>query len=129
MKNAILPLAALMLSACASRPQQAHIELCGSSSLGTWASMPSAPQNAAVLAALADASQRSRVSYSVEQWFSSSAGRYMLCRHDENSCTGEWWQFTSDSAHPAIAKQDAWVCVTKAGPNNSFKPKPLRGSA
>ena len=42
---------------------------------------------------------------------------------------GEWWQFQVTDDKPAIARQDAWICVTGVWPNNSFKPTPLRGAA
>jgi hypothetical protein len=67
--------------------------------------------------------------YPVEQWFVAASGKRMLCRKEKSSCMGEWWQFQGTGDRAAIAKQDAWICVTGVWPNKSFKPNPLRGSA
>jgi hypothetical protein len=121
----------VLAAGCASLSEQPVASLCGSGSGESWA-RSSAPVNSSALAALADNNPNfpvGRLDHAVEEWFASPRGVYMLCRRDLSNCTGEWWQFSQEPGNPAISRQDAWVCVTGAGPNNSFKPTPLRGAA
>jgi hypothetical protein len=121
----------LTLSGCATSANVGYLSLCGAGDSRQWKPVD-APPDAAALRILADTSPNApagKLSYPVEQWFQTPDQQFMLCRTDHNSCLGEWWVFQNRSLVPSISKQDAWLCVSRAGPNNSFKPKPLRGSA
>lgn len=132
MKELVLLVLATALSACASSPINRLPSLCGSGTAEEWQLAPAPPPDADRLKELANSSPNfpaGRLDYPVEQWFVAPSGKYMLCRKEKSSCMGEWWQFQVTGSKPAIAKQDAWICVTAVWPNNSFKPTPLRGAA
>jgi hypothetical protein len=132
MKILTFLIALLSTSSCATSPGFDALSLCGSGDPHQWQLTHAIPRDAATLRALADANPNhpvGRVDYPIEQWFLASNSQIMLCRSDRRSCSGEWWVFEEDNGGPVISRQDAWICVTGAGPNNSFKPKPLRGSA
>jgi hypothetical protein len=132
MKELVLFIAAIALSACSTSPVSSLPSLCGSGTPEQWHLASAPPPGADHLVALADASPNfpaGRLDYPVEQWFWANAGKQMLCREEKRSCMGEWWQFEITGGRPLIVRQDAWVCVTGVWPNNSFKSMPLRGMA
>ena len=123
---------AIALAGCATPPRESLPSFCGDGAEGQWQLSARPPVDAPTLRALADSSPNfpvGKLTYPIEQWLTTSDGAHMLCRRDKSSCSGEWWQFKHGGGTPKISKQSSWICVTGTGPNNSFKPKPLRGSA
>ena len=132
MKQLVNLSAFLLLAGCATHPIANPLAFCGDNASGNWHSIVSKPNEAKRMEALADSSPNfpaGKFDYQIEQWFASDNGKFMLCRHDESWCSGEWWQFHQDNHGLAMTKQNSWICVTKAWPNNSFKPNLLRGGS
>ncbi len=133
MKCSVLLLAVTALAGCTTPAGDSYgpLTFCGEAALGQLRLAP-APIDAPALQALADSSPNfpaGKMAYPIEHWLTAPEGDYILCRGDESSCSGEWWQFQRGTGILTISKQDAWVCVTRVVPNGSSKPKPLRSSA
>jgi hypothetical protein len=108
----------VILAGCTSTLSKAPItaeQMCTLDLPESWVKVPSAPDNAEQLVALADASpvfpKRSTPLPTVS-WFRSGDGALLLCRHDNAGCVGEWWIYRSALGDWKIEKSDGWVCVT-----------------
>lgn len=108
----------VILAGCTSTPSKAPItaeQLCILDLAESWVKIPSAPDNAERLVALADANPvfpNRAMSLPTASWFRSGDGALLLCRYDNAGCVGEWWIYRSAIGDWKVEKSDGWVCVT-----------------
>ena len=116
----------LTLSGCASQPQAAVVsDNCLTTESAGWISLANPPTDALALKSLAKSALANPPTSAEERWYT-SGDNLLYCRH-EDSCVSETWEFARRTGNWQLVDQHSWVCVTTH--NNSFKPKPLRGSA
>ena len=111
-------------SAAANAPSDSGICLTGLPA-HEWLEGP-APSEAGEIRASARSSFAVELRDPSEHWYHSGS-ELIYCRQ-ESWCIAESWRYAPRQGG-GFRQTDhkSWVCVT--GPNNSFKPKPLRGSA
>jgi hypothetical protein len=108
----------VILAGCGSTPSRAPItaeQMCVLERPEPWVQIPSAPDNADRLVALADANPvfpNRSMSLPAASWFRSNDGALLLCRHDNAGCVGEWWIYRSVLDDWEVENSDGWVCVT-----------------
>lgn len=108
----------VILAGCTSTPSKTRItaeQMCILDLPESWVKMPSDPDYAERLVALADANPvfpKRALSLPRASWFRSGDGTLLLCRHDDAGCVGEWWIYRSVLGDWMVEKSDGWVCVT-----------------
>jgi hypothetical protein len=116
----------LAVSACASPPKApVSFDSCLTGEPHSWTRLAAPPADSADLKPLAKFALANPPTKVEEHWYASGE-KLLYCRR-EDWCVAETWTFTRIEGTWQLLDQHSWVCVTSR--NNSFKPKPLRGSA